>query len=152
MAVAEERVTSSVAERSEDAAELYLKIRSAEAKLVGSNGRARVLPVDLAAFLREVLGDLQAGQSVTILRDNEALTTVEAAGLLSVSRAFLIQLLEQGQMPFHKVGTHRRVYARDVLAYKAKRDAERRQILNDLVRAEMEEGIYDLVPLHVAES
>jgi hypothetical protein len=44
------------------------------------------------------------------------------------------------------IGTHRRLYARDVLAYKGKRDSSRRKILDDLAKAEFEEGIYDRLP------
>ena len=39
-----------------------------------------------------------------------------------------------------------RVRPRDVLAYKVKRDLSRRKTLDDLARAEYEEGIYDQVP------
>jgi len=74
-----------------------------------------------------VFGDLKAGKPVTILTDAADLTTVEAAKMLAVSRQFLVQLLEQHEMPFHMVGTHRRVYARDVMAFKAKRDSARRR-------------------------
>jgi len=35
-----------------------------------------------------------------------------------MSRQFLITLLEKGAIPFHLVGTHRRIYVRDVIAYK----------------------------------
>jgi excisionase family DNA binding protein len=72
--------------------------------------------------------------------------------MLSVSRQYLIRILESGQIPFHMVGTHRRVYARDALAYKAKRDAERRKMLDDLLRAEIAEGLIDLVPLRGADA
>jgi hypothetical protein len=44
------------------------------------------------------------------------------------------------------VGTHRRLYVRDVLAYKLQRDGKRRRILDDLTRAEAEEGLYDREP------
>jgi excisionase family DNA binding protein len=127
--------------------DLYNRIRAAEAKLIGLDGKARGLPEDLSAFLTQVLGELKAGNPVTILEDNTELTTMEAARMLAVSRQFLVQLLEQGQIPFHWTGTHRRVYARDLMAYKVTRDAARRKTLDDLVRAEFEEGLYDLIPL-----
>jgi len=126
---------------------LYSTILATDAKWIDFSGNTQSLPADLSAFLTQMLGELKAGKSVTILEDNAELTTMKAARILSVSRQFLVQLLEQGQIPFHKAGTHRRVYARDLLAYKIRRDA-RRKILDDLARAEMEEGIYDLIPLN----
>jgi len=126
---------------------LYSELRRGEAKLVGADGSAQWLPSNLYAFLCLLLSDLRAGKPVTLLQNEAELTTVEAAKLLAVSRQFLIGLLDQHRIPFHMVGTHRRIYARDVLAYKGKRDSARHRILDDLVRDEYEEGIYDRVPV-----
>ncbi len=127
-------------------ADIYEKLRTADAKLVGPDGKTQILPSTLYSFLCTLLADLKAGHSVTILQSNASLTTVEASKLLGMSRQFLIGLLEKGELSCHMVGTHRRLYARDVLAYKAKRDAARSKSLSDLARAEAEEGIYDRVP------
>ena len=126
--------------------DIYEKLRTAEAKLVGPDGKTQVLPNTLYSFLCRLLADLKAGNSVTILQSNADLTTVEAAKLLGVSRQFLIGLLQKNEIPYHMVGTHRRLYAREVLAYKAKRDTARRKTLDDLARAEYEQGTYDKVP------
>jgi len=125
---------------------LYEQLRSAEAKLVGPDGKTELLPNNIYSFLHRLLADLRAGSSVTILQAKASLTTVEAAKLLGMSRQFLVGLLEKGEIPYHLVGTHRRVYARDVIAYKARRDVERRKLLDDLVQAETAEGIYDRMP------
>jgi excisionase family DNA binding protein len=125
--------------------ELYEKLRSASAKLVGPDGKTEILPNNVYSFLHRLLADLKSGSSITILQSNAQLTTMDASKMLGVSRQFLVNLLEKGEIPFHKVGTHRRIYARDVLSYKARRDAARRKALDDLVRAEYEEGIYDKV-------
>jgi excisionase family DNA binding protein len=149
MSITEEVSGISISERDQkDILDLYTKIRAAEAKLVGPDGKTQVLPSNLYSFLCQILGDLKEGKSVTILQSNAELTTVEAAKLLAVSRQFLIQLLESNQIPFHMVGTHRRVYARDVLAFKGQRDSARRKTLDDLARTEMGEGLYDKVPLN----
>jgi excisionase family DNA binding protein len=123
--------------------DIYEKLRTAEAKLVGPDGRTQILPTSLYSFLCRLLADLKAGNSVTILQSNAELTTVEAAKLLGMSRQFLIGLLGKNEIPYRMVGTHRRLYARDVLAYKAKRDTARRKTLDDLARLEQEEGLYD---------
>ena len=121
---------------------LYAKLRAAEAKLVGPDGKSQVLPRNLYSFLCRLMADLKNGNSVTILQSDAALTTVEASRLLGVSRQFLIQEIERGRVPHHMVGTHRRLYARDVLAYKSNRDAGRRKVLDDLALTEVEEGLY----------
>ncbi len=126
--------------------DIYEKLRRANAKLIGPDGKTQILPSTLYSFLCKLLADLKDGHSVTILQSNAALTTVEASKLLGVSRQFLIGLLQKNEMPCHMVGTHRRLYARDVLAYKAKRDAARSKTLDDLARTESEQGTYDKVP------
>ena len=126
--------------------ETYQKLRAAEAKLVGPDGRTETLPNNLYSFLLRLLADLRAGQSVTLLQSRHEFTTIEASKVLGMSRQFLVRLLEKGEIPFHKVGTHRRIYARDVLGYKAKRDLSRRKNLDDLARVEYAEGLYSQIP------
>ena len=126
--------------------ELYQKIQRSRAKLVGPDGKTQNLPVSLYEFLVKLIADLCEGQSVAIVQNDGQLTTVEGARMLGVSRQFLIKLLERGEIPYYMVGTHRRIYVRDLLEYKAKRDSNRRKILDDLTRAEAEDGNYDLGP------
>jgi excisionase family DNA binding protein len=94
----------------------------------------------------QLIADLQGGKSVSIIQSEATLTTVEAANMLGVSRHFLVKLLESKRVPHHKVGTHRRIYMRDLLTYKAERDGRRRKALDNLVEAEIEDGLYDRKP------
>jgi excisionase family DNA binding protein len=91
------------------------------------------LPAGAVKLLQAILEEMGAGHAVTIMPRNAELTTQQAANFLNVSRPFLIQLLEQGKLLHRLVGKHRRVRFEDVLRFKEKDDAERRQIRDQLV-------------------
>jgi excisionase family DNA binding protein len=81
------------------------------------------LPPTARAAVRQLLADLAAGTAVHLLTDGTELTTQDAANLLGISRTYLVRLVDDGKIPAYLVGTHRRLRAADVLAYKARRDA-----------------------------
>ena len=113
------------------------------ARLRGPRGEEMLIPPSLYAALVEAVKQLMAGRAISIVPVMTALTTQQAADMLNVSRPFLVSLLEDGAIPFHKAGTHRRVYLKDLLAYKRRRDAQARTALRRLVDEAQDLGIYD---------
>ena len=99
------------------------------------------VPTSALRLLLEVLTEIGQGNAVSIIPIHAELTTQEAADVLNVSRPFLVQLLEKGDMPFHKIGTHRRVRYQDVIDYKKRIDAERRKALDELAAEAQETGM-----------
>ncbi|WP_247424189.1 helix-turn-helix domain-containing protein [Ralstonia pseudosolanacearum] len=91
------------------------------------SGRVRSVQMPVAALqlLQDVLDQIEKGCAVSVVSMHTELTTQEAAQMLGVSRPFFVQILERGDIPFHKIGTHRRVRYRDVLDYKKRLDAQR---------------------------
>jgi len=91
-------------------------------------------------MLAQILGFLANGQGVTVTPSNAMLTTQQAADFLNVSRPFLIRLLEAGQIPFERVGTHRRVAFGELMDYKGRDDQERRRAADELTQLGQELG------------
>ncbi|MGB3439955.1 MAG: helix-turn-helix domain-containing protein [Actinophytocola sp.] len=79
------------------------------------------LPEELYRVLRKVVQVLQAGLAVTIAPATQTLTTQQAAELLGVSRPTVVRLIDEGHLPHEKVGSHRRIQLRDLLAYRDER-------------------------------
>ncbi|HWB84931.1 MAG TPA: excisionase family DNA-binding protein [Bryobacteraceae bacterium] len=131
--------------------QLYEAFRRGNAKLIDLRGEARHLPDSLSSFLVELIGLLNEGRSVMIVQNQAKLTTIEAASLLGVSRQFLVNLLEQGDIPYHMVGTHRRIYMQDLFRYKAKRDQHRHKVIRELAQRAAKEGLYDRKPSSIDE-
>ena len=99
------------------------------------------LPQAAATALLEVLQELEKGNTVAVIPVKAALSTQEAAALLDVSRPHFIKLLEQGDLPYHLVGTHRRVRLEDVLTYKRKKLELRKAALRELAAQAQELGM-----------
>lgn len=96
------------------------------------------IPAGAVRLLLSILTQMSEGNAVTLIPINAELTTQEAADLLHVSRPFLVRLLEQGDIPYHKVGTHRRIKLTELLAYKKKMEAESRKAREELTREAQE--------------
>jgi excisionase family DNA binding protein len=101
-----------------------------------------VIPRPTAILFAQILDALAEGKGVQIVPKNLELTTQQAADLLNVSRPYLITLLESGQIPFRKVGRHRRVTFEAITEYKRRDDAERRAAADNLATLNEELGLY----------
>lgn len=112
------------------------------AALIGRGDTARLrvvdrdeditVPVSALRMLVDILAHMADGETMTLVPDHAELTTQQAADFLNVSRPFFVKLLETGHIDYHKVGSHRRVYFRDLMAYKARTTEQRRDALSEL--------------------
>lgn len=111
--------------------------------LVNAEGRCIDLPEALAGHLARIVRLMAEKRTVAVVPEDEDFTTQAAADFLGMSRQHLVDLLESGEIPFHKVGTHRRVAFRDLLAYQKERDGKRREALSELAQDVSDAGFYD---------
>lgn len=115
---------------------LYLstKEESQSIRVIDQAGEHEAVRVPTAAFrlLIDILSEMAQGNAVSMIPVHAELTTQEAADMLNVSRPYLVKLLDSDVIPFHKVGSHRRVYFRDLAEYKTRVDGERNSALEAL--------------------
>lgn len=123
--------------------ESVLQIEGSQPKLVGANGEEITIPDSVYQVLRHVVHAMASGKVVSVVIQDRELTTQKAADLLKVSRPYLIKLLDQGEIPCIRVGTHRRVRFEDLMKYKEQRDSKRREGIKQFTQFLEDEGFYD---------
>ncbi|MEK7944853.1 helix-turn-helix domain-containing protein [Pigmentiphaga sp. YJ18] len=96
------------------------------------------LPTSALRLLVDILAELADGNAVRVVPVHAELTTQEAADMLNVSRPHLVKLLEDGALPFHRTGKHRRVRFADLMRYKETRDLAAEQAMGELARQSQE--------------
>ena len=106
--------------------------------LLLDSGQEITLPNSVLRLFKEMLDQMGQGNAVTLVPVHTELTTQQAADFLNVSRPYLVKLLEQGKLPFRKVGAHRRLRLQDVSEYKRSQNYRRRQALDELVQQAQE--------------
>jgi excisionase family DNA binding protein len=115
-------------------------------RLVGPAGEQIALPEPMFHLLARIAEVLASGDAVTIVPVGQELTTQQAADLLNVSRQYLVRLIEAKELACTRTGgKHRRLRIEDVIAFKAKRDREREDGLDDLAaRTQLLDGYPEL--------
>lgn len=103
--------------------------------------------VDLSQSLLNVLeiaaGMVASGTDVAVLARDQELTSQQVADMLNVSRQYVVRLLDRGDIPSAKVGTHRRVRAGDLAEYRQRRDEGRAAALAAVIAQAEDDGGYD---------
>lgn len=115
--------------------------QAAQAQLDLIRTQGTQLSPRLNEMLEDLLRQLAAGKAVQVVALDAEISTQQAADLLNVSRPYLVKLVEEGTLPHRKVGPRRRLYLEDVLAYKARLDAQRQQALQALADDLQELGL-----------
>jgi excisionase family DNA binding protein len=112
-------------------------------RIEDATGKGEVVTIPKTAFrlLVGILTEMANGNAVRLIPHQAELTTQEAAEILSVSRPYLVRLLDEKRLPYHRVGTHRRILFKDLMAYKAEHRRARKGALNRLSKLDQELGL-----------
>lgn len=124
--------------------DLHRLVKMGKATLISADGLHRLeLPDTLYRLLLRILGDVAEGRPIAYAPATQDLTTQQAANLLGMSRQFLVDLLDKGEIPYHRVGTHRRLTFKDVMAFRKRCDQRRHEAVNQMATDAVESGHYD---------
>jgi excisionase family DNA binding protein len=137
-------IAKSEEEQVRELAQMMIRQRAA---LVGADDQRHEIPDSVYRLLLSLLKIMQEGKAVSIVPQMQELTTQRAANLLGVSRQFFVRLLDDEKLPFHRTGTHRRVYLKDVLEFRKRRDQQRKESIERIAKEEVARGTYDDFPL-----
>jgi len=111
--------------------------------LIDGQGNRTHIPDALFGHLARIVRLMSERKAIVMMPEDEAFTTQAGANYLGMSRQFFVNLLEKGEIPFHRVGTHRRVTFKDLLDYEKKRDKARRESMDRLADEVIAAGKYD---------
>jgi len=101
------------------------------------------IPINALKLLVKILKETSQGKPISIVPIATEMTTQAAAELLGCSRPHVVKLLERGKIKFTKVGKHRRVKFDDVMNYKNKAKSKQERLINEIMEADEESGLYD---------
>ncbi len=101
------------------------------------------IPLKALKLLAQILEATAEGKSISIVPLAAEMTTQAAADLIGCSRPHFVKLLEEGAIPYTKVGKHRRVKVEDVMSYKKAMKEKQERLLIEMMQADEEAGLYD---------
>ncbi len=86
-----------------------------------------IIPTKAFFLLKSIIVAMSENKNVSLLESEQEITTQQAAVLLNISRPHLIKLLEKDEIPYRKVGLHRRILVNNVLAYQEKQKEKQKE-------------------------
>lgn len=133
-----------VAQENRDILKHYLtKHATASLKLEADQDQEIALPESILRLVYAALDAAVAGKKLRLVEEDQEVSPEKAAEFLQVSRPYLVRLLDQAEIPFHYVGTHRRITMSDLIAYKRNRKIKSKKALQRMTEVSEEMGLYD---------
>jgi excisionase family DNA binding protein len=146
-----EKIKKPTKEEQKIAMESYTSLAAALEELHSENPEIEIeetedkikIPLKALRLLAQILKVTSQGKPISIVPIATEMTTQAAAELLGCSRPHFVKLLEIGEIPFVKVGKHRRVKYEDVIEYKKKVKKEQEERIIQMMKSDEESGLYD---------
>jgi excisionase family DNA binding protein len=101
------------------------------------------IPLHALKLLANILKELSKGNPISIVPIATEMTTQAAAEFLGCSRPHIVKLLENGAIPFTKIGKHRRIKFEDIAKYKKVIKVKQKEAISKLMELDENSGLYD---------
>jgi excisionase family DNA binding protein len=99
------------------------------------------LPPQAMRAIADLLGLMGQQQPILLLPQKHELTTQEAAGILNVSRPFVVKQIETGMLQCRKVGRHRRIEFQELMRFQRQLKQQSEEALQGLADLSQELGL-----------
>lgn len=101
------------------------------------------IPLNALKLLADILKEISKGNPISIVPVATEMTTQAAAEFLGCSRPHIVKLVEEGKIPYTKVGKHRRIKFEDAANFKKEMKSVQKINLQKLMESDEESGLYD---------
>jgi excisionase family DNA binding protein len=108
----------------------------------GSKEVLVTLSRETAEFVSRIVRAKAEGQEVIVTHGLEEVTPSEAAAILGMSRPQVRKLMEKGEIPFRKVGSHHRIPLAPLAAWAEAEQTRRKIAMKKFVALENELGLF----------
>ena len=108
---------------------------------IQETGEFITIPKKAVDLLFNIINSMAEGKSISIVPSDSEITTQQAADILNMSRPHIVKLLEDGVIPFKKVGSHRRILLEDLIEYDRKLKEQRNASLKNLAEQAQDLGL-----------
>ncbi len=119
-----------------------LKNSNPEIEIEETHEKIRI-PITALKLLAKILQEISKGNPISIVPIATEITTQAAAEMIGCSRPHVVRLLEEGVLPYTKVGKHRRIKFEDVATYKEQMKVNQKRSIQRLMELDEETGLYD---------
>jgi excisionase family DNA binding protein len=133
------------------AEESYIRLSASLDRLCSTNPEIEIeeteekirIPLSALKLLVDILKEISQGNPISIVPIATEVTTQAAAEMIGCSRPHIVKLLEEEEIPYTKVGKHRRIKYEDIVNYKKAMKMRQKKNIQRLMELDEKSGLYD---------
>lgn len=110
---------------------------------IEETGEKIKVPLSALKFFTQILEIMKQGKPFSLMPVAAEMTTQAAAEFLNCSRPHVVKLLEEGKIPYTKIGRHRRIKLEDLQKFRDEMKANSKAKLIEMMKDSEDLNMYD---------